>query len=111
MSEHLGRRLLVVVLVIGATVAVVLTRPVRLGLDLKGGTQIVLEAQDTATKTEEEKARTVKGRDALMAEVNRTKLRPALEGLGIDWLPLDRASPSAGRPPDIEDIVEVPHPG
>jgi SecD/SecF fusion protein len=50
MSQHLGRRVLAVVLVIGAAVAVVLTRPVRLGLDLRGGTQVVLEAQDTASR-------------------------------------------------------------
>lgn len=50
MSQHLGRRVLAVVLVIGAAVAVVLTRQVRLGLDLQGGTQVVLEAQDTASR-------------------------------------------------------------
>ncbi|MGH2556447.1 MAG: hypothetical protein ACRDHO_12110, partial [Actinomycetota bacterium] len=50
MSQHLGRRVLAVVLVIGAAVAVVLTRPARLGLDLRGGTQVVLEAQDTASR-------------------------------------------------------------
>jgi SecD/SecF fusion protein len=50
MSQHLGRRVLAVVLTIGAALAIVLTRPVRLGLDLRGGTQVVLEAQDTATR-------------------------------------------------------------
>jgi SecD/SecF fusion protein len=38
---------LLVVLVLAGAVALVLTRPVQLGLDLRGGTQIVLEAQDT----------------------------------------------------------------
>jgi SecD/SecF fusion protein len=36
---------------IGAAVYVVLNNPVNLGLDLRGGTQVVLEAQDTADVT------------------------------------------------------------
>ena len=60
MSRHLVWRALGVLAVIGASVALVVTRPVRLGLDLRGGTQIVLEAQaseiqqvdaDTVTRT------------------------------------------------------------
>ncbi len=48
MSRHLGWRLFAVIVVLGAAAALVLTRPARLGLDLRGGTQIVLEASDTA---------------------------------------------------------------
>jgi SecD/SecF fusion protein len=47
MSRHLGWRLLAVIALLGAAAALVLTRPARLGLDLRGGTQIVLEASDT----------------------------------------------------------------
>ena len=46
MSRHLGWRLLAVLLVLGAAGWVAATRPPRLGLDLRGGTQIVLEAAE-----------------------------------------------------------------
>jgi SecD/SecF fusion protein len=49
-SHHLGRRAVAVILLIGAAAAVVLSRPVHLGLDLRGGTQVALEAQDTPTR-------------------------------------------------------------
>jgi SecD/SecF fusion protein len=48
MTRHLGWRLLAVLAVIGGAVALIATRPVRLGLDLRGGTQIVLQAKATA---------------------------------------------------------------
>ena len=44
-------RLFWTVVSIGAAVFIVLNNPVNLGLDLRGGTQIVLEAQDTADVT------------------------------------------------------------
>jgi SecD/SecF fusion protein len=44
-SRHLGWRLVAVLLVIGVAGWLAVTRPARLGLDLRGGTQIVLEAQ------------------------------------------------------------------
>ncbi|MDQ3574182.1 MAG: protein translocase subunit SecD, partial [Actinomycetota bacterium] len=47
MSNAFGWRLLAVVAVLAGAAALVTTRPVRLGLDLQGGTQIVLEAQDS----------------------------------------------------------------
>ena len=47
MSRHLGWRLVAVLLVLGAAGWIVVTRPARLGLDLRGGTQIVLEATDS----------------------------------------------------------------
>ncbi len=46
MSRHLGWRLVAVLLLVGAAGWMV-TRPARLGLDLRGGTQIVLEARDS----------------------------------------------------------------
>ncbi len=48
MSRHLGWRLLGVIALLGTAGWLAVDRPVRLGLDLRGGTQIVLEAQDTA---------------------------------------------------------------
>jgi SecD/SecF fusion protein len=45
-SRHLGWRLLAVLVLIGAAGWMAVTRPARLGLDLRGGTQIVLEAKD-----------------------------------------------------------------
>ena len=44
-------RLFLTVVSIGAAVYIVLNNPINLGLDLRGGTQIVLEAQDTAEVT------------------------------------------------------------
>ena len=41
-------RLFLTVAALGAGVYILLTTPIQLGLDLRGGTQIVLEAQDTA---------------------------------------------------------------
>jgi SecD/SecF fusion protein len=47
LSRHLGWRLVAVLLLLGAAGWMVVTRPARLGLDLRGGTQIVLEATDS----------------------------------------------------------------
>lgn len=44
-------RLFFTVAVIGAAVFVIVQQPLRLGLDLQGGTQVVLEAEDTADVT------------------------------------------------------------
>jgi SecD/SecF fusion protein len=46
-SRNLIWRVLAVLAVIGAAVYLVMTRPAKLGLDLRGGTQIVLEASAT----------------------------------------------------------------
>jgi SecD/SecF fusion protein len=48
LSRNLIWRVLGVLLILAAAAVVVATRPARLGLDLRGGTQVVLEAQDTA---------------------------------------------------------------
>ena len=42
--------LLIVVVLIGASLAVVLTKPTKLGLDLQGGVQLVYKAQPTAAQ-------------------------------------------------------------
>ena len=47
MSRHLGWRVFFVLIVIAGAAALIVTRDPRLGLDLRGGTQVVLEAQDT----------------------------------------------------------------
>jgi len=46
MSRHLGWRLAAVLLVLVVAGWLAVTRPARLGLDLRGGTQIVLETRD-----------------------------------------------------------------
>jgi SecD/SecF fusion protein len=46
LSRHLGWRVTAVLLLLGAAGWLAATRPARLGLDLRGGTQIVLEAKD-----------------------------------------------------------------
>jgi SecD/SecF fusion protein len=46
-SRHLGWLLVVVLLLVAAAGWMVVTRPAQLGLDLRGGTQIVLEAKDS----------------------------------------------------------------
>jgi SecD/SecF fusion protein len=46
LSRHLGWRVVAVLLVLGAAGWLAATHPARLGLDLRGGTQIVLEAGD-----------------------------------------------------------------
>jgi len=51
MGKQLGS-LVVMVVVVAAALYVVLTRPIQLGLDLKGGTQLTLQAQTTAQVTE-----------------------------------------------------------
>jgi preprotein translocase subunit SecF len=47
LSRHLGWRLVAVLFMLGSAGWLVVTRPARLGLDLRGGTQIVLEAKDS----------------------------------------------------------------
>lgn len=47
MKSQLVWRLILVLAALAGAAAVIVTRPVRLGLDLRGGTQILLEAKDT----------------------------------------------------------------
>jgi SecD/SecF fusion protein len=84
-------RSLFVATVIGVSVYLVVDRPVRLGLDLRGGTQIVLEAQDTELETVD--ADTV----ARTVEV----LRRRVDQLGV-------SEPSLQASGDRRVIVELP---
>jgi SecD/SecF fusion protein len=91
MSNASRWRAVVVVLVLAGAVALVATRPARLGLDLQGGTQIVLEAQDTdrVKVTGDVASRTL--------EV----LRRRVDALGV-------AEPTLQRSGDRRIIIELP---
>jgi SecD/SecF fusion protein len=90
-SRHLGWRLVAVLLVVGAAGWMVVTRPARLGLDLRGGTQIVLEAKDSPN-------RRVDG-DTLARTLE--VLRRRVDQLGV-------AEPTLQRSGDRRVIVELP---
>jgi SecD/SecF fusion protein len=87
----LVRRTLVVLLVVGAGLAASLLEPIRLGLDLRGGTQVVLEARST-----DEVA--VDGET-----VDRTLevLRRRIDTLGV-------AEPNLQRSGDARILIELP---
>ena len=91
MSKNLIWRALAVVLLLAGAIAIVLTRPARLGLDLRGGTQIVLEAEETAEQelNEDTMVRTV--------EV----LRRRVDQLGV-------SEPNLQRSGDERVIIELP---
>ncbi|HVL63594.1 MAG TPA: protein translocase subunit SecD, partial [Actinomycetota bacterium] len=91
MSRQLIWRTLLVLSVLAGAGALVLTKPARLGLDLRGGTQIVLEAKETADRalTEDTLVRTV--------EV----LRRRVDQLGV-------SEPSLQRSGAERIIVELP---
>jgi SecD/SecF fusion protein len=91
MSRHLGWRLLLVLSVVAGSVLLVVTRPARLGLDLRGGTQIVLEARP--------KAGVKLDRDTLDRTVE--VLRRRIDQLGV-------SEPTLQRSGDSRVIVELP---
>ena len=91
MSRHLVWRALAVLAVIGGAAAVVATRPIRLGLDLRGGTQIVLEAQETETQQV----------DADTVTRTLEVLRRRVDQLGV-------AEPSLQESGEDRIIVELP---
>jgi SecD/SecF fusion protein len=91
MSNAFRWRVLLVVAVLGGAVALVLARPVRLGLDLQGGTQIVLEAQDTPRQKV----------DGDTASRTLEVLRRRVDALGV-------AEPTLQRSGDRRIIVELP---
>jgi SecD/SecF fusion protein len=91
LSRHLGWRLVAVLLIIGAAGWTAVTRPARLGLDLRGGTQIVLEAKDGPD-------RRVDG-DTLARTLE--VLRRRVDQLGV-------AEPTLQRSGDRRVIVELP---
>ncbi len=90
-AHSLRGRALVALLVMAAAVTIALTMPVRLGLDLRGGTQIVLETKSTKTTKADREAtdRTV--------EV----LRGRIDALGV-------AEPTIVRSGDNRVVVELP---
>jgi SecD/SecF fusion protein len=90
-SRSLNVRALLALAVLAASVAIALTIPVRLGLDLRGGTQIVLETRSTDTAKAEREAtdRTV--------EV----LRGRIDALGV-------AEPTIVRSGENRVVVELP---
>jgi SecD/SecF fusion protein len=91
MSRHLGWRLLAVIVLLGAAGALVLARPARLGLDLRGGTQIVLEARDSQRQKV----------DADTVDRTLEVLRRRIDQLGV-------TEPTLQRSGDRRMIVELP---
>ncbi|WP_077801650.1 protein translocase subunit SecD [Streptomyces sp. JHA26] len=90
-AQALRVRALVALAVIAVSVAIAVTMPVRLGLDLRGGTQIVLETRSTST--------TKAGREATDRTVE--VLRGRIDALGV-------AEPTIVRSGDDRIVVELP---
>jgi SecD/SecF fusion protein len=91
MNRHLVWRGLLILTVIGGTVALVIARPARLGLDLKGGTQILLQAESRGRHRADD--------DALARTVE--VLRRRVDQLGV-------AEPNLQRSGQSRIIVELP---
>jgi SecD/SecF fusion protein len=91
LSRHLGWRLAAVLLLVGAAGWMVVTRPARLGLDLRGGTQIVLEATDSPDRRVD--------RDTLARTLE--VLRRRVDQLGV-------TEPTLQRSGERRVIVELP---
>ena len=91
MSSSSRWRAAAVLAAVAGAVAIVLTVPVRLGLDLRGGTQIVLEARDT------ERVKV----DGDVASRTLEVLRRRVDALGV-------SEPSLQRSGDRRIIVELP---
>lgn len=90
-TTSLRARALLALALLAASLAIALTTPVRLGLDLRGGTQIVLETRSTPTAT------------ADRAATDRTMevLRGRVDALGV-------AEPTLVRSGDHRILVELP---
>jgi len=91
MSRAAVVRLVLALLIIGGSVAIALTTTPKLGLDLRGGTQIVLETSDSPTV------------EANAESTDRTLevLRGRVDALGV-------AEPTLARAGDNRIIVELP---
>ncbi|MGW6548476.1 protein translocase subunit SecD, partial [Streptomyces massasporeus] len=91
MNRSLRVRALLALAVLALSLYVAATVPIRLGLDLRGGTQIVLETRSTPTT------------DADSAATDRTLevLRGRIDALGV-------AEPTLVRSGDHRIIVELP---
>nr|WP_244453062.1 protein translocase subunit SecD [Streptomyces malaysiensis] len=90
-NKSLRLRVLLTLVVIAGSLAIALTTPVRLGLDLRGGTQIMLETRSTPTTK------------ADSAATDRTVevLRGRIDALGV-------AEPTIVRSGDHRILVELP---
>ncbi|MEU1280765.1 protein translocase subunit SecD [Streptomyces sp. NPDC005805] len=84
-------RALLALAVVGVSLYVALTTPARLGLDLRGGTRIVLEARDSPTVRA----------DAAATDRALEVLRRRVDGLGV-------AEPSLARSGERRIVVELP---
>ncbi|MGW0699065.1 protein translocase subunit SecD [Streptomyces sp. NPDC002867] len=84
-------RALIALAVVAVSLGVALTTPARLGLDLRGGTRIVLETEDSPT------ARA----DAAATDRALEVLRRRVDGLGV-------AEPSLARSGERRIVVELP---
>ncbi|MFD5437308.1 protein translocase subunit SecD, partial [Kitasatospora sp. NPDC127067] len=84
-------RALVALAVVGVSLYVALTTPPRLGLDLRGGTRIVLETQDSPTVRA----------DADATDRTLEVLRRRVDGLGV-------VEPSLARAGERRIVVELP---
>lgn len=90
-SKSLRARALIALAVIAGSLAIALTVPVRLGLDLRGGTQIMLETRSTPT-TEA---------DAAATDRTMEVLRGRIDALGV-------TEPTLVRSGDQRILVELP---
>ncbi|MEW2555707.1 protein translocase subunit SecD [Streptomyces zhihengii] len=84
-------RALVALAVVGLSLYIALTTPARLGLDLRGGTRIVLETEDSPTVRA----------DAAATDRALEVLRKRVDGLGV-------AEPSLARSGERRIVVELP---
>jgi SecD/SecF fusion protein len=91
MSRAALVRLVLALLVLGGSVAIALNSEPRLGLDLRGGTQIVLETQDSETVEA----------DAEATDRTLEVLRGRVDALGV-------AEPTLARAGENRIIVELP---
>jgi SecD/SecF fusion protein len=91
MSSASRWRAVAALVVVAGAAAIAFTKPVRLGLDLKGGTQIVLEAQDTQRVAVDDD----------VASRTLEVLRRRVDALGV-------AEPTLQRSGERRIIVELP---
>ncbi len=91
MSRATAVRLLMVIAILGASAYFIVNKPARLGLDLRGGSQIVLETKDSPTTK------------ANRETTDRTLevLRRRVDALGV-------SEPSLSRSGDNRIIIELP---
>src|SRR5690606_38725868 len=91
MSRAALTRLILALLILGGSVAIALTQEPRLGLDLRGGVQMVVETRDSDTVEA----------DAEATERTLEVLRGRVDALGV-------AEPTLVQSGDNRIIVELP---